>query len=93
MKMAIESEPLFSLAAGCETSFTANGILIYQISREKIHHLNSTAAIVYRLCGEHLPATQIADSLKKTFALLEPPRKEVHQCIEQFLAEGLIVPC
>jgi hypothetical protein len=91
--MPFDSSSTFSLTAGAETSFMADGIVIYQVSREKVHYLNPTAAIVYRLCGESASVEQIIDYLRRTFSLQEPPRIEVHQCIEQFLAEELIVPC
>lgn len=91
--MPFDLDATFSLTAGCEASFAADGIAIYQVSTEKVHYLNPTAAIVYRLCGEKVSTGQIAELLKKYFSLQEPPRNEVRQCIEQLLAEGLIVPC
>ena len=90
--MPIDFNSTFSLTAGCETTVTADGIVIYQAAKEKVHRLNPTAAIVYRLCGEKFPVEQIIENLQKTFALPEPPRDEVRQCIEQLLAEGLIAP-
>jgi hypothetical protein len=90
--MPVDFQSTFSLTAGCETTFTADGVVIYQAAKEKIHHLNPTAAIVYRLCGEKFPVEQIIEKLQTTFALPEPPSDEVRQCIEQLLAEGLIAP-
>ena len=91
--MPFDSNSTFSLTASCETSFMADGIVVYQTDREKVHYLNPTAAIVYRLCGERVSVEKTVEYLQKTFSLPEPPRGEVHQCIEQFLAEGLIEPC
>ncbi len=91
--MPIDLNSTFSLTAGCETTSTADGVVIYQAAREKIHHLNPTAAIVYRLCGEKASVEKIIENLQNAFALQEPPRVEVHRCIEQLLAEGLIAPC
>lgn len=91
--MPFDSSSTFSLTAGCETSFMADGIVVYQVTREKVHYLNPAAAIVYRLCGDRASVEQITDYLQRTFSLQGPPRLEVHQCIEQFLAEELIVPC
>jgi hypothetical protein len=91
VNMPIDLNSTFSLTAGCETSFAPDGIVIYQASREKIHHLSPTAAIVYRLCGENASVEKIIEHLKKTFSLQESPHNDVHQCIEQLLAEGLIV--
>jgi hypothetical protein len=93
MNMPIDFNSTFSLTAGCEPSPMADGVVIYQVSREKVHHLNPTAAIVYRLCGEKMSVGQIVEHLKNTFSLQEPPHNEVHQCIEHLLAEDLIARC
>ena len=91
--MSLDANSKFSVIAGCETSFMADGIVVYQVAREKVHYLNPTAAIVYRLCGDKASIEQIAEYLQRTFSLHESPRSDVDQCIEQLLAEGLIEPC
>lgn len=90
--MPINLNSTFSLTPGCEVTSTADGVVIYQVAREKIHQLNATAAIVYRLCGERASVENIIENLQNAFALQEPPRVEVHRCIERLLAEGLIAP-
>ena len=67
--MPFDSTSTFALTKGCETSFMADGIVIYQVAREKVHYLNPTAAIVYRLCGDRASAEQIAGYLQRTFSL------------------------
>ncbi len=50
--MPIEPCSKFALTTDCEVNVMSDGIVIYQASKEKVHYLNPTAAIVYRLCGE-----------------------------------------
>ncbi|MBX9827660.1 MAG: PqqD family protein [Xanthobacteraceae bacterium] len=91
--MPIEPCSKFALTTDCEVNVMSDGIVIYQASKEKVHYLNPTAAIVYRLCGEKASVEQTIEYLQKAFSLPEPPQIEVRQCIDQFLSEGLIVPC
>jgi hypothetical protein len=79
--------------AGCEVSHVPDGFVVYQAKRDKVHYLNSTAAIVYELCGTKLTISGIAAYLGNVFSLSEPPLMEVRNCIDSLVREGLIEPC
>jgi hypothetical protein len=91
--MLLDTTAIYSQTSGCEKSSMPDGVVVYQTATEKVHYLNPTAAIVYELCGAKQSPDAIAGYLHATFSLLEPPLDEVHACIKQLLAEGLIEPC
>jgi hypothetical protein len=83
----------FEQVEGCEITQMPDGYVVYQGSREKVHYLNPTAAIIYELCGERMPIGDIADYLRASFSLPAPPTTEVEACIESLLTENLIKSC
>ncbi len=72
---------------------TADGMVIYQNDREKVHYLNPTATIIYELCDTHQTTASVAAFLQSMFDLPEPPTKEVADCLESLLDEGVIQHC
>ena len=68
----------------------ADGFVVYQPSRDRVHFFNHTAAVVLTLCDGELDDTQIASVLQRCYELPEPPSAEVAQCLDQFRQEGLV---
>lgn len=78
------------LAEGVEINQVADGYIVYQPSRDRVHYLNQTAAIVLELCnGQNDPAT-IAGLLQTAYELPAAPLEEVTGCVSQLRAEGLV---
>ena len=79
-------------SAGFESKEVPDGVVIYDSSREKVVFLNYTAAYVLELCdGERDPAT-IAKLLKDASGLVSAPQKDVEDCLQSLLSEGLVTP-
>jgi hypothetical protein len=78
-------------AEGVETHEVADGYIIYQSDRDRVHYLNPTAAIVLALCTGRNRATEIPGLLRLAFDLPSPPVAETRLCLEQLVAENLIV--
>ena len=73
-----------------EVNEVADGAVIYQPSRDRVHFLNATAAVVFELCtGENTPE-EITSALHVAFGLTEFPDEEVATCLSQLRAESLI---
>jgi hypothetical protein len=76
--------------AGLEVVETADGYVVYDEGRDRVHRLNRTAAVVFELCTGSNSAADIAGLLQEAFALDTPPAAETEACIAQLRAEGLI---
>ena len=83
----------YARTPGCEVSQMPDGFVVYQVEEEKVHYLNPTAAMVYELCGTKLNVSGIAAYLQRAFSLPEPPLKEVTDCIDTLIKQGLIESC
>ena len=80
-------------AAGLDQSEVMDGYIIYDASRDRVHFLNPTGAIVLELCDGMRTVADIAQFLAASFGLSEPPHAPVRECLATLLAEGLIEPC
>ena len=78
------------LVSGIEINKVADGYIVYQPSRDRVHYLNHTATIVLELCnGENSPA-EIAGLLQSAYDLPQAPEAEVAACLKQLTSEGLV---
>ena len=75
---------------GVEITEAADGFLIYQAGRDRIHYLNHTAVLVLELCSGSVRAGDIPALLARAYDLPEPPTAQVAECLERLAAEGLI---
>jgi hypothetical protein len=78
-------------AEGVELSEVTDGYLVYQPSRDRVHYLNPTAALLLEICDGSLTAEQLPPFLVAAFQLPAPPKAEVEGCLAQLLAEELMV--
>ena len=78
-------------ADGLEITEAEDGLVIYQVTTDKVHHLNNTAAVVFSLCDGSRDTDQIAEELGKLFTLDETPGAAAKTCLKQLLDQGLIV--
>ena len=67
-----------------------DGYIVYQSSRDQVHYLNKTAAIVFEFCDGKRDADDIVRRVKEMFDLDGSADAEVRGCIEYLLKEGLI---
>ena len=73
-----------------EINPVADGYVIYQPDRDRVHYLNHTAVLVIELCDGATPAGDIPRLLKAAYELPAPPTAEVAECLTKLLDEGLI---
>lgn len=67
-----------------------DGYVYYNASSGQVYFLNLVAAAVLELCDGTTSAALIADILKESFGLIEPPIDEVTTCIEGLVSTGLV---
>lgn len=77
-------------AEGLEINEVADGYIVYQKDRDRVHYLNLTAALVLELCTGENDADQFPALIKEAYSLAESPGSDVQECLERFTAEGLI---
>lgn len=75
---------------GLEINPVADGYIVYQTDRDRIHYLNATAAIVLELCNGRNAAGEMPELMRLAFDLTEPPVDAVVACLETLANEGLI---
>jgi hypothetical protein len=75
---------------GLEITMVADGSVVYDPGRDRVHYLNQTAALVLELCTGENDAAAMARALDIAYDLGEPPAAETLACLEQLAAEGLI---
>ena len=78
-------------AEGLETNEVADGYIVYQSDRDRVHYLNNTAAILLALCNGKSAVTELPELIREAFSLAAPPVSEIRDCLKQLVTEGLIV--
>ncbi len=79
-----------ALADGLELVETDDGIVVYQDERERVHHLNQTAAVILQWCDGTRSVEEIAGLVADLFALDHPPVDDTRACVERLRTEGLV---
>ncbi|MFP3907393.1 MAG: PqqD family protein [Acidimicrobiales bacterium] len=67
-----------------------DGLLIYDLQRDRAHHLNSTAGIIFSMCTGQTTVDDMVGHLQEAFGLPQPPQDEVLTCLEDLRGEGLL---
>jgi tetratricopeptide (TPR) repeat protein len=78
-------------AEGLEVREVDDGLVVYQAEPECVHHLNSTAAIVFELCDGENTVPEIGEQLARAFGLMEVPDLVTEECIADLWSKGVIV--
>jgi len=73
-----------------EVNEVNDGLIIYDSATDRVHHLNSTAAIVFTMCDGQTSAESIARVLSEGFGLEESPIAHVTACLDRLSAQGLL---
>jgi hypothetical protein len=79
-----------SQTQGIEINKVADGYIIYDPERDRVHYLNHTAVLVLELCTGNVTAHEIPELLRAAYSLSTPPTEEVAQCLIRFYEEGLV---
>jgi hypothetical protein len=79
------------IAPGLEIHETDDGMIVFQESTDRVHHLNPTAAVILQLCDGSRDVAAISAALAEAFGLSESPLDETHAGIEELSREGMIL--
>jgi hypothetical protein len=75
---------------GVQLEEVADGFLIHQPEKKRVHYLNRTAALVLEMCDGETGKTEMAAALKELFDLTDPPLSEVEECLDSLRKQGLV---
>jgi Coenzyme PQQ synthesis protein D (PqqD) len=75
---------------GVDIHEVADGYVVYQPDRDRVHYLNHTAALVLEFCTGDNSIDDIAGILQAAFELPALPDEQVEECLEVLRDEGLI---
>jgi hypothetical protein len=77
-------------AAGIEINKGADGYVVYDPARQRVHYLNPTAVLLLEMCNGRVQAAELPSLLQVAYDLSESPVAEVAACLEKLFQEGLV---
>jgi hypothetical protein len=77
-------------AEGLEISEVADGYVVYDPARDRIHYLNHTAVLLLELCNGQVAAGELPGLVQRAYELPDPPLDEVTGCLQRLVDEGLV---
>jgi hypothetical protein len=75
---------------GIEISEVADGYVIFDPKRDRVHYLNQTAVLILELCNGQVAAGDLPSLIQSAYDLPEPPAEEVAACLHTLFEEGLV---
>jgi hypothetical protein len=78
------------MAPDLEINEVADGYIVYQPDRDRVHYLNQTAALLLELCNGQNAVADLPELLRSAWDLGAAPVDEVAECLEALRNEGLI---
>ena len=76
--------------AGLDICEVVDGYVVYETGNDRVHYLNSTAALVLELCTGQHSREEIAVLLRSAFSLQAAPDADVGEILGSFAREGLV---
>lgn len=81
----------YALAEDVELIAAEDGYVVYQPSRDQVHHLNAAAALILELCTSGHSSDDIAPLVQEAFGLEALPTVEVADVLAMLAAQEIIV--
>jgi hypothetical protein len=78
-------------AGNLEVHEMSDGYIVYQKERDRVHHLNRTAAIVFELCDGTSQAQDVVERVAEIYALGPSAHGEIRAALDQLMQEGLVL--
>ena len=73
-----------------DVNLVADGGIVYDPGRDRVHYLNHTAVLLLELCTGQVEAAELPRLLQAAYDLPEPPLTDVAGYLEKLLEEGLV---
>jgi hypothetical protein len=73
-----------------EVNEADDGLVVYDPTRDMVHHLNPSAAMIFELCDGTRDADAIAGLLGEAFGLDAPPHEQTLAGLQELAERNLI---
>ena len=78
------------MVEGLEVHEADEGLIVYDSTRDRVHHLNPSAGVILQLCDGKHDVEAIADFVARGFGL-DAPLDDTRATLSRFEEEGLVV--
>ena len=85
------SETLYQQAEGLDVHEAEDGLIIFNPGTDRVHHLNSTAGVVFSLCDQPRSGLVLIESFAELFDLEQSSAETVQTVLAQLSEEGVLV--
>ena len=82
---------LYTRASGIEVHETDDGLIVFNATTDKVHHLNPTAGVLFELCTEPKTSAQLAQEMVDLFSLDEEPAEAIQAGLDQLVSEDVLI--
>jgi len=83
-------ESHYRQVAGLEVHEADDGLIIFNASTDRVHHLNQTAGVLFELCLQARTQTALVESVQSLYQLEKVPLEELQQIVNKLLIEGVL---
>ncbi|HQT37907.1 MAG TPA: PqqD family protein [Acidocella sp.] len=77
---------------GLDINEVPDGYVVYQPVQDRVHYLNTTAAVIFEYCDGFQTADEIVEQVAVAFEVPVARRAEIQACLDNLVKEGLVTP-
>jgi hypothetical protein len=78
------------LVEDVEVNEVADGYIVYQPERDRVHYLNHTAVLVLELCTGDVGVGEMPTLIQEAYEMGDTPTAAVKECLDKLFDEGII---
>jgi hypothetical protein len=78
-------------ASNIEVHEVPDGYIVYQTERDRVHYLNTTAAVVFEFCNGQHDADEIVARVARAFDVDASGHPDIRAALDSLLQEGLVL--
>jgi PqqD family protein of HPr-rel-A system len=75
---------------GLDVNEVQDGYVVYQPVQDRVHYLNTTAAVIFEYCDGLQTADEIIRQVAAAFEVPEARLGEIRACLDNLVKEGLV---
>ena len=84
--------PVMKQVEGLDVNEVQDGYVVYQPEQDRVHYLNTTAAVIFEYCDGLQSEDEIITQVALAFDVPEARRGEIHACLRDLIKERLVEP-
>lgn len=75
---------------GLDVNEVQDGYVVYQQAQDRVHYLNTTAAVIFEYCDGLQTEDEIIRQVAAAFEVSEARQEEIRACLDSLVKEGLV---